>query len=1043
MEEVTTQVAPLFIHKNIAGRFCNGGLIGKKRTHCFNNSNQHLQIELNGDGWNPKDWEWDSGRFVAKARPPQPGMLGLSTPNTGTVDNNASRSSNLRDEADENGNGLRLELGGASMRSSKNNGGNVQSSNSAEEPATSRPNKKVRSGSPGSGGTYPVCQVDNCNEDLSKSKDYHRRHKVCEIHSKVTQVIVGKQMQRFCQQCSRFHPLSEFDEGKRSCRRRLAGHNRRRRKTQPEDATSPVMHPINSNSAGSGNLDIVNLLTVLARGQGIVEKNVSNSQSVPDKNQLIEILSKLNSLPRPTEAPRNPAIPSSTSPNTSEQATLGQNNMDVNPALVSFPQRTSPGICRDQNKSSLGYKDSIPDVNNKPRTDLRSLWRREPSSSSHQSPAENSEPLQDTQIHLPLQLFSPPLGDDSPPNMGSSHKYFSSDSCSPPEVRSHSPSVPITRTLFPLETTPEFNKPDRMSICEEENINVDANPTRTFASGVTLELFNMGNKAGYTSSSGSDHSPPSFNSDPQKDRTGRIMFKLFDKDPSHFPGELRTQIYNWLSNSPSDMESFIRPGCVVLSIYVSMSSAAWEKLEADFAQQVSSLVQASNLEFWRNGRFSVNIGRQLAFHKDGKFNYCKPWSTPNSPELVAISPLAVVSGQCTSLVIKGRNLTSPGTKIHCAYMGGYSSKEVLGSTYQGINYDEIIVSDFKVHAVTSALGRCFIEVENGVRGNCFPVIIADAKVCQELRLLEREFDEEEKLYGVISDNQTQNISSPGSNDDILCFLNELGWLFQRQISSDIANHVFKPHRFQYLLTFSIERDYCALVKTLLDIFLERDSGNEGLSTECIESLDKMHLLHRAVKNRSKKMVDMLIHYSVPYDNGASNQHVFPPNLRGPGGITPLHLAACMSGSYDIVDILTDDPMEIGLHSWKSLLDDNGQSPSAYAIMRNDDTLNSLVAQKLVDRRNLQVSVSIGNEIIESAVNAEVRQRSSLQLNKKPDSCSKCAKMTYNRTPGSYGMLHRPFIHSMLAIAAVCVCVCLFFKSMAVPLTWENLDFGSM
>ena len=32
----------------------------------------------------------------------------------------------------------------------------------------------------------------------------------------------------------RFHVLSEFDEGKRSCRRRLAGHNERRRKPHPE-----------------------------------------------------------------------------------------------------------------------------------------------------------------------------------------------------------------------------------------------------------------------------------------------------------------------------------------------------------------------------------------------------------------------------------------------------------------------------------------------------------------------------------------------------------------------------------------------------------------------------------------------------------------------------------------------------------------------------------------------------------------------------------------------------------------------------------------
>uniref|UniRef100_A0ACD5UXT2 Uncharacterized protein n=1 Tax=Avena sativa TaxID=4498 RepID=A0ACD5UXT2_AVESA len=39
---------------------------------------------------------------------------------------------------------------------------------------------------------------------------------------------------RFCQQCSRFQPLKEFDETKRSCRKRLDGHNRRRRKPQPD-----------------------------------------------------------------------------------------------------------------------------------------------------------------------------------------------------------------------------------------------------------------------------------------------------------------------------------------------------------------------------------------------------------------------------------------------------------------------------------------------------------------------------------------------------------------------------------------------------------------------------------------------------------------------------------------------------------------------------------------------------------------------------------------------------------------------------------------
>ncbi|XP_068656450.1 squamosa promoter-binding protein 1 [Aristolochia californica] len=93
--------------------------------------------------------------------------------------------------------------------------------------------------SAGGGGAQqlsaPACQAEKCAVDLSEAKRYHRRHKVCEHHSKAPVVLVGGLRQRFCQQCSRFHELSEFDEAKRSCRRRLAGHNERRRKSSSTD----------------------------------------------------------------------------------------------------------------------------------------------------------------------------------------------------------------------------------------------------------------------------------------------------------------------------------------------------------------------------------------------------------------------------------------------------------------------------------------------------------------------------------------------------------------------------------------------------------------------------------------------------------------------------------------------------------------------------------------------------------------------------------------------------------------------------------------
>lgn len=80
----------------------------------------------------------------------------------------------------------------------------------------------------------PFCQVEKCKADLTDAKTYHRRHKVCELHSKASVVLLAGLHQRFCQQCSRFHEVSEFDETKRSCRRRLAGHNERRRKSSSE-----------------------------------------------------------------------------------------------------------------------------------------------------------------------------------------------------------------------------------------------------------------------------------------------------------------------------------------------------------------------------------------------------------------------------------------------------------------------------------------------------------------------------------------------------------------------------------------------------------------------------------------------------------------------------------------------------------------------------------------------------------------------------------------------------------------------------------------
>ncbi|XP_051138639.1 squamosa promoter-binding-like protein 17 [Andrographis paniculata] len=98
----------------------------------------------------------------------------------------------------------------------------------------------------------PRCLVEGCNVDLSDAKAYYSRHKVCPLHSKYPKVTVAGIYQRFCQQCSRFHQLPEFDQDKRSCRRRLAGHNERRRKPAPAGSLLPPHRHGNSHRQGGG-----------------------------------------------------------------------------------------------------------------------------------------------------------------------------------------------------------------------------------------------------------------------------------------------------------------------------------------------------------------------------------------------------------------------------------------------------------------------------------------------------------------------------------------------------------------------------------------------------------------------------------------------------------------------------------------------------------------------------------------------------------------------------------------------------------------------
>ncbi|KAL2935398.1 Squamosa promoter-binding-like protein 6 [Bienertia sinuspersici] len=146
---------------------------------------------------------------------------------SGDEESSSKFSSSVMDSNSRNSSLIDLKLSGFGDKPNCNSNSRANVLSSAE---SSSPAKRARVSSLGSQTAY--CQVYGCHKDLSSAKDYHKRHKVCDVHSKTSKVIVNGVEKRFCQQCSRFHLLGEFDDGKRSCRKRLAGHNERRRKPQ-------------------------------------------------------------------------------------------------------------------------------------------------------------------------------------------------------------------------------------------------------------------------------------------------------------------------------------------------------------------------------------------------------------------------------------------------------------------------------------------------------------------------------------------------------------------------------------------------------------------------------------------------------------------------------------------------------------------------------------------------------------------------------------------------------------------------------------------
>uniref|UniRef100_A0A803M795 Uncharacterized protein n=1 Tax=Chenopodium quinoa TaxID=63459 RepID=A0A803M795_CHEQI len=246
--------------------------------------------------------------------------------------------------------------------------------------------------------------------------------------------------------------------------------------------------------------------------------------------------------------------------------------------------------------------------------------------------------------------------------------------------------------------------------------------------------------------------------------------------------------------------------------------------------------------------------------------------------------------------------------------------------------------------IPKATDRGFIEVEDhGLNNSFFPFIVAEKDICSEIQTLENILE-----------------------------------------------------RFKWLMDFSMDHDWCANVKKLLDILFAGSVGS-GEHSSLKVALSEMGILHRAVRRNSRPMVEFLLRYA------------------------PLNVSEEFISSNDGSQVRMESmhgrmlAIEQGLHLRIMLV--CGATMHAYIhIVQRKIYRSSTLGHVVVDIPGKQ-SVAPRQD---GAVSFEVGRSASLAFNQ---SCKLCdQKMSvYYGSRSRASLVYRPTMLSMVGIAAVCMC----------------------
>eukprot|EP00210_Caulerpa_lentillifera_P009035 g8623.t1 len=478
-----------------------------------------------------------------------------------------------------------------------------------------------------------VCQVEDCNNDLSTLKAYHRRYKICKHHLKVKFIVKDGIQQRFCQQCGRFHDIHEFDGLKRSCRLRLMKHNERRRKKPSSNRNRPES-AISGRTTSSLSIDDSKLDT--GEEACLYDEDYPDPDASPIDSPLFSSSSQHPYLPvLPSALHRqgiNPPLRVElTSSRVNDALSDSPTETNVSDPLLevyrNFTQNCDPTEFLQTIQSNEDLMPTIPEIN--------------PFRQSIAPPL--TMPL-NPQVFLGQHLMDPVAFLTHDRSISKQTKYKG-------EVHEN---IPWSKNCGSHRTSSVGSESESMNLVRAAAVAASLQQPPTPSAATTRHSFSENERlAAYQNVI----------------KLTSLSVKIFSCTPKSLPPELRSDLTRAVLGGWCP-EGSMREGCVYLNFDIFQPKT---KYPLNLEGVIERLVASQNSSFWKDTKLLVQLNNESMFVSSGFV--AKRFNSQESPDIYPkvqrVSPVCVVRNGTKNFTIKGVNLYSDDISIHCRIQGKF------------------------------------------------------------------------------------------------------------------------------------------------------------------------------------------------------------------------------------------------------------------------------------------------------------------------------------------------------------------------------------